>query len=842
MYKIKKSFPRCFALGLVGLAVTGAQTFADTGREKVNYFDLPGQSLQTGLIEFALQANVTVITDNNLIKNYRSGFVVGPNTVDNALSGLLSGTPFEYRYQPETGAYVIQPKKTEIVTEFPAVEQPETIEELVVVGASYPFRYHTVSNSHLHGNMSYFDSSRFINVIPETLIRDQESTDLGDVLKYASSITPGDGITDSNDDIYIRGFRRHAIYVDGFRLSDTTGVKMLPANVERVEILKGPSTLLYGQAEPGGMVNVVRKKPEGLSFFHSRFGAGSDGQRFVNLDLNGQAPVDTDINYRVILADEARDEAAEISDIHRQLIATSASWQWSPNTIVDLGYEYQKAEQVWDRNFAVFRPVEGVFDGAMLDDIAKQARDGFDTEFKLFSAELNHYIGADWRLQAKYFWHDEHRTGVRTTGDTLLKTDVFYKNNNWGNDYLLLIPGGQIALPILLDPRPSGVFYSIGNIRGIYDEEAFETQNNAAINLEGSFSTGDLIHHITMGADWHRQDLYKAYTVEVRNPFPLQTWSEADFGLALLDITETIFDPDRPLGDLELVDYHLLYDDYGIYVQDNIELNEQWVLSAGGRYTKTEGEFTDFADGVFTPLRTYNDFSSQLGLVYKPGDSHSIYASYSEALRANYHIDDIGPRAAEPELSNQIELGVKTLLLDGKLLANFAVFAINKKNIVDINVIEGIRTSMRGHEQQNAGFDLDFTWQVRPGFDVIGAFSMIDPEIVSGENEGNQPALAAEQTASFFARYQFKNGFEINGGYKYVSNRLADDENDYWLGEYALVDLGLSYRFDVIASQPVLALAVKNALDEQYYTAILDGVRMNESPGRSFVATLRIEL
>jgi iron complex outermembrane recepter protein len=145
-------------------------------------------------------------------------------------------------------------------------------------------------------------------VLPQTLIQDQQPADLGDLLKYASGITPGDGVSDSNDDVFIRGFQRHAIYVDGFRLSDSTGVKMLPANTERVEILKGPSTLLYGQAEPGGIINVVRKKPQNSTFIHADLGVGSLGRRYASMDINSQVPAVENVNVRVVLAAEDQHE------------------------------------------------------------------------------------------------------------------------------------------------------------------------------------------------------------------------------------------------------------------------------------------------------------------------------------------------------------------------------------------------------------------------------------------------------------------------------------------------------------------------------------------------------
>lgn len=835
-----------FGVILGGLA---AAVSADVGLppKKISYFDLPGQSLQSSLVEFAVQARATVVAESNLIAGYRSSPVVGPQPVDKALSGLLANTPLEFRFEADTATFIIQqkpPSSDVVTTEFIAIPKPAmpTIDEVVVTSATYPFRYHTVTNTHLHNGISYFDSSRFLNVVPRSLIEDQQSREIGDALKFVSSVTPGDGVTDSNDDVFIRGFQRHAIYIDGFRLSDSTGVKQLPANVERIDIVKGPSTLLYGQAEPGGVVNVVRKRPEDSTFISAELGGGSAGRRFANLDMNGQLPGPGDIDVRLILADDAQDELAEISDAHRQLIAGSIKWEVSPDTIIDMGYEYQQASQKWDRNFLIFTAYEDLFPGATLEASAEQARPDFTTEYALFDAAITHYFSADWHLRAKYVWHDEDRLGIRTTSEGLLMNGMFFKREELGNDYAVLVLGGQVAIPLVFYPQSPEWLVRLGKLRSVYDEQAFETENHVSLNLEGSFTTAGLTHHLTLGADWHQQDLYKQYTIEARNVFPNLVLPEPEFVALLPQLAEVMFDPSQPLGELEYKELRLLYNDYGIYLQDSIELNDQWVANIGTRYTITAGDYTDITEWVFTELETYKHFSSQFGLVYKPVDNHSLYFNYSEAMRANYHLDEVGPQLADPELSDQIEIGVKSLLFNGRLLSTIGIYDINKRNIIDVRIIEGYRTLLQSHEQQVRGIDMDFTWQVSRQFDLVGAFSLSDPQIISGENRGNQPALAAEQTASVFGSYRWQNGLSFNGGYKYVSKRFAEDANAFWLGEYTTFDLGMAYTFTAFGSDAKAQLSVNNALDERYYTAILGGLRMNESEGRTIVGSLRVDI
>lgn len=817
------------------------------------YFDLPGQSLQSALIEFALQANISIVVDNQLIKGHRSTPIVGSQPVANALGNLLANTPLEYQFQPDSSTYyirakILKPTPPPLLSPSDSVI-PAPIEEVIVTSTRLPFRYHTIANSQIDGGIAYFDSSRFINILPKQLLEDQQPSELGGLLKYASGITPGDGLADSNDDAFIRGFQRHAIYLDGFRLSDTTGVKILPFNIEQVEVLKGPSTLLYGQAEPGGIVNVVRKSPQAETFLRASLSGGSFGQRSASLDLNLAEPLMADINARLVMSVDEQAESGELDNIHRELVAPSLTWQLGSDTSIDVGYEFQFSRQELGRDFLVLNP-SGPFTGATLEQLAAQARPEFSSEFNLYHAELNHSFSTDWQLTAKYFWLNEQRVGVRTSGEVITTTDVLLDRNELGNDFYLLTLGGQVGVPLIFHPQIGDGVFSLGNIRSLYDEEGDETVNNASLRLVGAFDTGSLTHRLAAGADWYRQDIYKKYVIEKRDLLPGQFWSVDELDWAFFEIVDTMLGSTQTRGELTAQEQRLLYDDYGLYLQDNIELNEKWIATLGTRYASIRGDYTDISEYEFTPLQTYNHFSSQAGLVFKPNENHSLFINYSEALRANYRLDDIGSRAADPELSDQVELGVKSQLWNGRLLSSVALFDIDKKNIVDVKVIEGYRTALQAHQQNTRGLDFDITLQASSRLNVMGAFSLIDPKIVSGEDKGKAPALAAKQVASLFAHYRLLTNLDISGGVSYVGERMTygtglalDTEENageefFLLDPYTTVDLGLTYHFEFLGSSNQFQLVVNNLFDEHYYTSILGGTRFNPAQGRSIVGKL----
>lgn len=813
---------------------------ASNGGLAVHHFDLPDQPLQSGLIEFAMQANITIIADNSLLGSYRSAAVSGPVATEAALAQLLVDTPLQCRYQSDTDSYILEKKSIE--PESQALPAVDFVDEMLVIGQPvYPFRYNTIAHTQNQSGRPYFDASRFLNIIPQQLIKDQQANELADVLKFASGITPGDGVADSNDDIYIRGFRRHAIYIDGFRLGSSTGVKMLPANIESVEILKGPSTLLFGQAEPGGIVNVIRKKPQAKDFMAVEAGVGGLGYRDLSLDINRQLPLDEDIDGRLILARQEQAEAGDISDLDKSLAASSLAWKLSPATSLNLSYEYQQAEQIITPEVQIFRPMDD-FAGLKLSDILRQATPDFSSEFKLFSAEISHYIASDWQLRADYFWQHEYRRGVRPTEGTLQNTDLLYKGDELGKDYMLLSPANLMTIPIILYPQsPYENLYAVGKVRGLYDQQEYDIAHKVSLTLDGTFSAFSWNHRLALGGRWQRQDVFKEYLVEVQNPFAGQIWDENEFSYALYDIAEALSNPQRPYGDFEERNYWLLYDDYGIFVQDNIEVNDYWSLSAGTGYTMTQGNYTavNYVDTIELP--TYKKLSSQIGATFKPTANKSFFANYSEAMRANYHVDDIGSQPVDPELSNQIEVGFKGQGMDGRLLSSLAFFNIDKDNIVELAIIDNMRQAITAQAINAKGMDYDFTWQVLSSLDVLGAVSLIKPNIISGANKNNIPALAAQKSASLFIHNTVTRQLGWGMGFNYIGKRFADNENKFSIDPYTTIDLNLTYSMGNWAGKPKLQLSIKNIMDEEYKTAVVAGVRENPAGGRLLVGKVGVE-
>lgn len=827
------------------LAVHSLGSVADSA---YRHFDLPGQALQTGLVELALQADVTVIADHQIIRGYQSSSLIGPHTPEQALQKLLSRTPLDYRYNENTHTFVILPRQepeVQPVAEAQA-DAEARIEEVVVYAPVYPFRYNTLANTQFGNGAAVYDNSRFHTVLPAPLIADLMPLEMADLLKNGSGISPADGRADTNDDFYIRGFPRHALYLDGFRVENTTGGRFLPDNIERVEILKGPSTIRYGQGEPGGMVNLVRKKPLDEALAQLQMSLGNNGLRKIAADISDQF-VREDMRYRLNAVDFRQENSADIRDLQQQLLAPSLRWR--PDSVSDfqLSYEWQKTRQRTVEDYDVILPdVEENFSGVTFDQLVRRQSPDFQADRHLLHFSGQRFFATDdkesgWRLKGSFVWQDEDRIGVRGTQD-YLNSDLLFRPEDRRNLYMVLIPGGQVSIPVLYRVNPadqSDPLIYIGTVRSMYHEESSETGLQSTLALDGTVNIGGFQHHLNLGVDWHRQDLFQSYTVESRRPLPFQSWPDSQ-SPPLSYFVEVIFAPQRPLGTLELFEYRQVSDEYGFYFQDTIDLTEKLSITGGARFSHIQVERENLSDERMEDFEPVQKIRVQSGLNYQLTADIQLFGNYAQGLRSNQSKRGFGNTVSEPELSDQWELGIKSYFFQGRLAAALAGYRINKTNIYSLDPVSIEGFALQEYGQKVLGMDLDFTYELSRRTQIMGSFSAQENEITYGRYTGNIPAASTPNTASLFWRHQLSDALSANFGAHYVGQRYADHRNEYKIDSFFICDAGAQYEKNIAGVPTVLQIKVKNLLDAEYYSDVIAGVRMNEGEQRQIIAGIKI--
>lgn len=779
-------------------------------QQKKQYYDLPRLPLSEAVIEFSLQANISIVAQSQQLKGLYSTKLKGPYSIDQALARLLKSTSLLFAYEPKSERLIIypkpqgvKPKAAQKTKPFDPSVDPLALEEILVLGRQYPYRYNTVTSSQVHNGLSVYDTSRFLSVLPRRLIDDQVPSDLFDLLRNSSGITPADGLADSNDDYYIRGFARNAIYWNGMRLDDQLGTKVQPAMLEQVEVLKGPSTLRYGQAEPGGIVNLMGKQAKAEAAGLLRLGVGSDGFQAVQGDLTGSLDEREKLSVRLVYARQEYDQIKDHTGSGKTAYLPSLKYSPNENTHFELSYLTQASNHQRDQGVIVFSPKGDSVNVVAEDERSRQARPDFNAQCDLLSMSMTQYFLEHWQLQAKFSRLNERREGVR--GDD----DIFVRERP-------LVDFGD---------RPE-------LIRSIYDEASRVTSHFGSMTLQGSPVLLGLTQRWLAGVDIYQTSLWESITLEQRKD--KRTANNAQ------------------LGELKTTAQTLNYSDYGIYAQNNIELGRRWVASIGARFMQTNAELSGEGDANPIALTTFKETSIQGGLIFKVSNNYSIYSSYSESIKPNYVMDDVDSDIDKPELSDQLELGVKLFPEHPKLTGTSALYVINKRNIVSVALWDGVRRASIHEEQRVQGWDTDFTYQINKHIDAVAAFSYIDAEIVvgavtdDGDSTGNTPQHVADYTASIFVNYRPNlrvldtNALSLTLGYYRIGSRYTNSENTGVLPAVGTMDAGLRYQFDLGSHYADVSIQVKNLFDKEYYASSSGDLRSNLGLGRTLMMSAAI--
>jgi len=707
----------------------------------------------------------------------------------------------------------------------------DSIEEVVVVGTNQG-RYQVEDSSALTGfQLDYLELPRVVNVIPEQLIVDQKITDLGEALRNTAGVTLSDGFGGTNDDFLIRGFRRNVVYRNGFRRA--TNFKTNLTNTEYAQVIRGPASITYGQVEPGGLVDVVTKKPLDEARLAGEARVGSHSDNLFLLDWS--QPLGESSGVRVVASTQDAESFRDFTDISRDTIAVSGHFALTNSTELDLAYEYRDESRPLDRGTVTVAPPEGREIINNLIDIPRSRRFGekyeiFESEFHFFEASLEHELSESWDLRLGAAYEDSLADDMqaRPAAVVILDADAPISSEGYFT--------GAPNLESVFD-ESSDLVYLARRTDGSRERDAEVIYLNAI--LSGEFETGGLNHKVAFGGDY-RDEKESRYFVAtaVTNGVPVSLGGSGP----LLDLRNPIYGnlPDTLSTEGETLKRYE-EESYGVFVNDYIELTGRLSVLLGLRYD--EVEFTGD-----TKIDTANKVSPQVAFNYRLGEDHSAFFSYSEAFEPNFAVNSVVGETEpfEPESSKQFEVGSKAEFFDGRVQVSGALYRIEKTNV--LTSIDGVPQLRDGQSSQ--GLELSFTGQPITGMNIVAGYAYTDAEIDSGSNEGNRPRNVAKQTFNLWTSYELQSGpFEglgLGGGAFYSGDRYGDDSNSYELGSYTLVDLSAWYTISVPAFGPQstmrFQLSAKNLFDEEYFSASGGNERISIGTPRTVFASVSFDL
>lgn len=627
-----------------------------------------------------------------------------------------------------------------------------------------------------------------IQVVPRQVLEDQQVIRLDEALDNVSGVSRATTFSGTTLDFNIRGFDAPTLR-DGFReFGSFTGVSPTVTNLERVEVLKGPASILYGEIQPGGIINLVTEQPLSEPFYQLELDVGNRGVVQPQIDLSGPLNAEESILYR-LNASYFHDDGFTNYDqeIERAFVAPVLAFQIGERTDLRVSAEYTNEQAPLDSGLVAFG--DGVVD-VPFERIIGEPDDFADSELLRLGYSLEHRFSDSWRI----------RNAFEYSNRDLLDVGYIPFEFNETTGIVTRFPGRQDI-----------------------DTENFSLQTNVV----GEFATGPIDHTLLVGVDLNRTDDTEITGFDIAAPATLN-----------------IFDPDYGrapnIGDnLPLfADITIQTDRLGVYLQDQIELLDNLILLAGIRYDTVEQTTTNRptdADPAGSETTQNDDaWTPRVGIVYQPIEFLALFASYSQSFTPNSDTTTTGD-PLEPEEGEGFEAGVKAELLDGNLFATLAYFDITRQNVATQDPIDQFASVATG-EQRSRGVELDVTGEILPGWNVIASYAYIDGEVTEDSviPEGNRLFNTPEHSASFWTTYEIQRG-NLEGlgfglGFNFVGEREGDLANSFEVDSYFLTNAALFYRRDNWR----LALNVKNLFDIDYIASTNNSRTAQVEPGAPF--------
>jgi iron complex outermembrane recepter protein len=668
-----------------------------------------------------------------------------------------------------------------------AVTPEEGIEEeITVTGQQDGYRVPNASTA-TRTDTPIRDIPQSIQVVPQEVLRDRRIRSIGEGIETVSGVVEaGKYFNGTNDYLNIRGFTVSRTFRNGFpENAGDQPITTIPAIVlDRLEVLKGPSSVVSGAIEPGGIVNYVTKKPLREPSYKLGFEAGNYGRYQPSLDLSGPLTADRNVLYRLIAAYERRENIQKFGNSEITSFAPSISVKLGDRTDLDLYFEYNR---YYANPFISGVPV--LSDGSL--------------------PERSLYPG--------YPGFNEIDSSDRKAGYTLihrLSENLQIRNNFAFTN--TLTTRRQVFVDSVVDDR----FLRLAT----YDADETSYNYYAGIDLLGKFNTGAVSHSVLVGFDFNN---YTINNVQAGNFDPTV--------IPFLDIRNPNYNALTAKPEVTALPTTVSdRKSYGIYLQDQIAFSDQWKLLIGGRYDWISDDSGSIdLDGVRnTSVQNDGAFSPRIGLVYQPSKTVSLYASYTQSFNAaiGRNPDD---RPFEPTRGTQYEVGVKTDLFNGRLSATLAAYNIKKSNVLTPDpdpslAVQGFQVQVG--EQRSRGIELDVAGEILPGWRIIASYAYTDATVTTDSSTpskvGNRLTNVPQNQASLWTTYEIQRG-DVRGlgfglGLFYVGDRQGDLENTFSLGSYLRTDAAVYYRRDQFNA----AINIRNLFNVNYISA---------SQGRTYI-------
>lgn len=628
----------------------------------------------------------------------------------------------------------------------------------------------TRSASATRTDTALHETPQSVSVIPRDAIEDSGATRLRDALDYAGGVGRannfgGQGLTTFT----VRGFTTGEFYRNGFPIN--RGYPNAPDayTIERLEVLRGPASTLYGRGDPGGTFNVVTKQPQ----IERQVAIGSQiddqGMQRGTLDATGALDEEGRLTYRLNLLGEGGETFRDHVETERYGVAPVLSWQLSDATRITLEGDFMRNNHPLDRGLTRFPNQIG--NASRDTNVWESGSDNLlHNDNDMLQLRFEHWLNDNWTLAG----------GVQQLDGTLQ-----------GN----AVEGNGLQG----DGRTLG--------RNFSERKLEWDDRDVQLNLTGYFNALGLEHRLLTGIEY--EDFH--YKSIIRR-------SSGALDAYPIDLFEPVLGQPRPALTRTTTHDKENLKTWAAFVQDQVTLSERLKLLAGVRLERFEQDYRNHLPGSRSWDAADTAATPRVGLIYDLSDSLAVYANAARSYKPNSGASRLGD-GFDPEQGKSYELGVKWQALEQQLSVDAAVYHTVKQNVLTLDPLDPTFSVAAG-EVRSRGFDLNVAGNITPEWRMIGGYAFVDAE-VSKDNSlrsGTRLANIPRNSYSLLNVYEFQHGtaqgLGLGMAVKYVDERAGQTSaSAYDMQGYSVVDLLSFYQLN---EHVRLNLDVKNLLNEEY--------------------------
>ncbi|GAB4384555.1 MAG: TonB-dependent siderophore receptor [Elainellaceae cyanobacterium] len=624
------------------------------------------------------------------------------------------------------------------------------------------------------------DIPQSIQVIPEQVLEDQQVNNLSEALRNAPGVSQGSNPAsrgffvlpvirgfDSSDNFLSNGFPDPTFRYLGFEA----------ANIEQLEVLRGPASVLYGRTVPGGTINLVTEQPLSEPYYAAEASVGNFSFYRGEIDLSGPLNEDRTLLYRLNGAAQTTESFVEFFERDQYFIAPTLSWQIGDRTNLSLSLEYINRP---GSSGQAGIPAEGSIlsnpNGEIPLDLNPTGPGSVDDAQALRTGyTLEHRFSESWEIRNVFRYAELIRIRENNIFTTGLSDGLSTLN------------------------------------REAFDNDSIERFFNFDTYVVGEFATGSIQHQLVTGVNLTRQENFDTGFSQTATP---------------VNLFNPVFDQDFG-SPTDFYDIASSLDSIGVYVQDQVSILDNLILLLGLRFDAFEQTNEDFLADTEQD-QSGDAFSPRVGIVYQPIEPISFYASYSRSFFPVIGTSFDG-EPFEPERSTQYEVGVKADISD-RLAATLALFELTRSN-VQTDDLDNPGFSIQTGEQRSRGIEFNIAGEILDGWNVIAGYAYTDAEVTEDNSipEGNRLRNVPEHAFNIWTTYEIQSG-DFRGlgfglGFFFVGDRPGDFANSFELPSYLRTDVAIFYKREQLR----LALNFRNLFDIEYFDSANN--RLNVFPG-----------